>query len=688
MISTQTQEPQSSTPTSHISPSDNGLPDVLAGPILRRLSSERLCLWLVTSQRMEMSLEIGPQGDAMQQLALGEDHCRVLPLGRHAYLSLIEVELEDPLPQDRYIEYDLRLRSLEGGDRGRGDRGGIADWAPHLCYPGQPRPAFVITAQQRRLLHGSCRKPHYQGPDGLAHVDGWLERHLDTPDARPRWLLLTGDQVYADDVAGPMLAAIHALIRRLGLFDEELDGATIANSQELYADQQSYYRRQQLLPDAEGVRKSFFSGVRKPVFTSDHAGNHLITFAEVIAMYLLVWSPTPWRLVDIKRPALDGDHRDTFERERKIIDSFAASLPQVARVMAQLPSLMIFDDHDITDDWNLTADWEATAYGHPFSKRIIGNALLGYLLCQGWGNAPDKLADPLAEVAHLLNDAKDGSDGTSLSDSTHSGSEGGSAHTSEHAAGWLNAAMQDTVIQHLLKFEGWEYEVSGTPKLVVLDTRTRRWRSERNPKRPSGLLDWEALSDFQQQLLDSPSVVIVSPAPMFGVKLIEVIQSLFTFAGKPLMVDAENWMAHRGAASVMLNIFRHSRTPGHYVVLSGDVHYSFVYDIRIRHRHGGPRLWQVTSSGLKNSFPDTLLDVLDRLNRWLFSPRSPMNWFTKRRPMAIRPRDPDRAKAGERLWNGPGIGLIELAEDGSPAEIRQLDARGFEVIFPQPHQHD
>src|SRR5690606_13124301 len=120
VISTQTQEPQSSTPTSHISPSDNGLPDVLAGPILRRLSSERLCLWLVTSQRMEMSLEIGPQGDAMQQLALGEDHCRVLPLGRHAYLSLIEVELEDPLPQDRYIEYDLRLRSLEGGDRGRG----------------------------------------------------------------------------------------------------------------------------------------------------------------------------------------------------------------------------------------------------------------------------------------------------------------------------------------------------------------------------------------------------------------------------------------------------------------------------------------------------------------------------------------------------------------------------------------
>jgi hypothetical protein len=57
--------------------------------------------------------------------------------------------------------------------------------------------------------------------------------------------------------------------------------------------------------------------------------------------------------------------------------------------LAHLPTLMIFDDHDITDDWNLSAQWEETAYGHPFSKRIIGNALLAYMLCQGWGNNPD-----------------------------------------------------------------------------------------------------------------------------------------------------------------------------------------------------------------------------------------------------------------------------------------------------------
>ncbi|HAO75236.1 MAG TPA: hypothetical protein DCW62_09470, partial [Pseudomonas sp.] len=90
----------------------------------------------------------------------------------------------------------------------------------------------------------------------------------------------------------------------------------------------------------------------------------------------------------------------------------------------------------------------------------------------------------------------------------------------------------------------------------VLDTRTRRWRSERNLSRPSGLMDWEALSELQQNILDKPSVLIVSPAPMFGVKLIEAVQRVFSWAGQPLLVDAENWMAHRGAAHVMMNIFR------------------------------------------------------------------------------------------------------------------------------------
>ncbi|TFH85102.1 alkaline phosphatase family protein [Billgrantia azerbaijanica] len=633
----------------------DALPDVLVGPLLRRLAPDRLVLWLVGTRPLALTLMLRPEGAPPRRLALGAERLRRLPLGRHAWLHLIDVPLATPLPQGVPIAYDLKITDAPGAPC-------IADWAPHLLHDGETHPCFVLAERHHRLLHGSCRKPHHDEPDGLVRADAWLAERRNTPEEWPAWLLMTGDQIYADDVAGPMLTAIHALIHRLGLFDETLEGATVADSQALYAAPATYYRREALLPDVESsaaLQERFFGGVRKPVFTSANAHNHLMTFAEVIAMYLLVWSPQPWRLIAPGTPELDEANAALFREERAVLERFVAGLPAVSRLLAHLPTLMIFDDHDITDDWNLTADWEQCAYGHPFSRRIIGNALLGYLLCQGWGNDPDRLATLVDESDALL------------------------ARAREHQ-GRLDKAAHDTLIQNLLRFQGWEYCLPGAPRLLVLDTRTRRWRSERSPTRPSGLMDWEALTEMQQALLGAPAVVIVSPAPMFGVKLIEGIQKLFTLAGKPLLVDAENWMAHRGAASVMLNIFRHSRTPGNYVILSGDVHYSFAYDIRIRQRRAGPRLWQITSSGIKNTFPDTLLDWFDRLNRWLYAPRSPLNWFTKRRRMAITPRDPDRAKAGERLWNGSGIGLVDLDAAGRPQAIRQLDARGFDVTFPPP----
>jgi len=501
------------------------------------------------------------------------------------------------------------------------------------------------------LVHGSCRKPHHPADEGLLCVDRLLA-DAQTPAQRPALLMMSGDQVYADDVAGPMLRAIHGLIARLGLFDEYLEGAVVDNSASLYGHHASYYHRAELLPaldSNETLRERFFGGVKKPIFTSSTADNHLVTFAEVMAMYLLVWSPTPWTLITPQPPQLSADAQQRYAREQVQIDQFRNGLPGVARVLAHLPTLMIFDDHDITDDWNLSAQWEETAYGHPFSKRIIGNALLAYLLCQGWGNQPDVFAKLISQTQALAAQAHD-----------------------NH----LNASTQDELLETLLAFQQWHYVLPTSPALVVLDTRTRRWRSEFNLKQPSGLLDWEALSELQQELLDHPCAIIVSPAPIFGVKLIETVQKVFSWCGYPLLVDAENWMAHRGAAEVILNIFRHSRTPGNYVILSGDVHYSFVYEVLIRHRNAGPKLWQITSSGIKNEFPPRLLEWFDRLNRWLYSPRSPLNWFTRRRTMQVVPHIPEHAQAGERLWNSAGIGQVFFNEQGQPETIYQHNADG------------
>ncbi|MEE1923767.1 alkaline phosphatase D family protein [Pseudomonas sp. 148P] len=616
------------------------LPLVLAGPLLRRVETTRLVFWLVATRPLVPELHLHCPGTEPLVLPLEGPRCRILPVGRHAFMHLMDIQLETLLPCDQRIGYDLLL-----------DGEGIAGWAPHLLYDGATRPDFVVRSRLDQLLHGSCRKPHHPAADGLLCADRLLASPHEASE-RPALLMMSGDQVYADDVAGPMLRAIHRLIQRLGLFEECLEGAVVRDSVELYTHPASYYQRGELLPalkSNETLRERFFGGVRKPIFTSSSADNHLVTFAETLAMYLLVWSPVPWTLIAPDMPALSAAQQARYRQEQQCLEGFIDGLGGVARALAHLPTLMIFDDHDITDDWNLSAQWEKTAYGHPFSRRIIGNALLAYLLCQAWGNNPDAFGDLLEKCQALF-----------------------------ASEGHLDGARQDALIDDLLRFQNWHYVLPTTPTLLVLDTRTRRWRSESNLARPSGLLDWEALCELQQALLDHPSAVIVSPAPIFGVKLIETVQKVFSWCGYPLLVDAENWMAHRGAAQVILNIFRHSRTPGHYVVLSGDVHYSFVYEVLIRHRQRSPHLWQVTSSGIKNQFPARLLEVFDRLNRWLYSPRSPLNWFTRRRLMEVVPRVPSRAESGERLWNSAGLGQVFFNDEGQPERVFQLNADGSE----------
>jgi hypothetical protein len=603
------------------------------------------------------------------------------------------------LPKDQWLYYDLKLNVREPSHSDYGRNLSITEWAgSEITYGDNALPGFIIQSQLTRVLHGSCRKPHYFGDDGLARADRFCESLLSkssssndattgaingaingaiksdaavaiqSPQKFPGLLLLTGDQIYADDVAGPLLCAIHQVIHWLDFPTETLTSSAsptstptkntstlVESSEQLYGDPTLLYSRHKLLPDTrEGTSAydAMFSGARKPVFTSVNANNHLITLAEMISMYLLIWSPACWSHLSFDTPeGLSDKYTALFEKEKAAIVQFIEGLGSVRRVMAHLPVAMIFDDHDVTDDWNLTAAWEQAVYGNPLSKRIIGNSLIAYLLCQSWGNAPEQFVQ--------------------LSD--HATAALAEPGKNEHLA----------LIETLIHYPLWSYSWDTTPSLKVLDTRTQRWRSERSPGRPSGLLDWESLSYLQQSIINERSVLLVAPAPVFGVKLIEGIQKVMAWLGQPLMVDAENWMAHPGTANTLLNMFCHANTPKHFVILSGDVHYSFAYQVRIRGEKSSPFIWQITSSGLRNTFPSKLLSILDKLNRWLYSPRSPLNWFTKRRHMAVTPYNPSPRAPGQRLANRAGVGLVELDAQGKPCGIYQLcgehDAIKFEL---------
>lgn len=97
-------------------------------------------------------------------------------------------------------------------------------------------------------------------------------------------------------------------------------------------------------------------------------------------------------------------------------------------------------------------------------------------------------------------------------------------------------------------------------------------------------------------------------------------------------------------------------------------------DVRLHCQTQTPAIWQITSSGIKNQFPVMLIEWLDRLNRWLFAPWSPLNLLTQRRSFRIWPRLPEGRSAGERLWNHSGIGDVRLDSEGRPIEIGQLNS--------------
>ncbi|MEC8747155.1 MAG: alkaline phosphatase family protein [Pseudomonadota bacterium] len=616
------------------------MPQVIAGPIVRKVTSTECHIWVVTSNADSPALNLS----ANEVVVSGNCQRETIRVGKYAFIHLLSFTSSEPFEDTARIGYslsfsdDAQQASWENEQRG-------------LLYDGQSSLCFHYTETPETILHGSCRKPHFHSDDALAQVDVLHKNAFKKQNDFPDLLLMTGDQIYADDVAGPMLKAIHSVIDRLGLYHEALEGAVVTNTNELATHEHGYYEREQLLPQIATntvLSSIFFGAKKKPVFTSVNAQNHLIGSAEIIAMYLLVWSDTLWADINIDKDGIPPKYHAIFDKEHEALNGFVKQLPQVRRALAHIPTYMIFDDHDVTDDWNLTRGWEQEVYGNPLSKRMIGNALIGYLLCQGWGNAPKKVAPLIAKVQESM------------------GESGLNSH--------------DEIIDDLLDFDQWHYRLDTTPPIEVLDTRTQRWRSESNMNKPSGLMDWEALCDFQHSIIGKESVIVVSAAPIYGVKVIEAIQKVFTFFGKALTVDAENWMAHKGTANVILNIFRHYKTPPDFIILSGDVHYSFVYDVRLRFRRNSPHITQFTCSGLKNAFPDGLIKWLDRLNRVLYRSKSPLNLFTRRRNMSVKAREPSLGY-GE-LFNGCAIGVLKISQKNTDVQCKALLNNGKEVEFP------
>ena len=72
---------------------------------------------------------------------------------------------------------------------------------------------------------------------------------------------------------------------------------------------------------------------------------------------------------------------------------FYEGLPYARRALANVSTLMMFDDHEVTDDFAVSLRWRRELSARSLGRDIMTNALAAYLVFQDWGNVPSRYTD-------------------------------------------------------------------------------------------------------------------------------------------------------------------------------------------------------------------------------------------------------------------------------------------------------
>jgi len=646
----------------------NALPLILTGPLVRRAQPDQVTVWVALKEPRAVTLRVYAPDDDSQALMDGVK--RTLPLGTNLHVVAVTadaVEATGPLNWGSDYIYNLSfaqrpadedtlslappgspdLRANDVLVKGAPEDHDLVD---RLLYPapaedpadpadgnppnGDPPeppaaepaetpqytlPSFVLPPEdlgQLRIMHASCRMPHGEGPDMLAQLDELIGVVVDKPLERPQQLVLTGDQIYADDVADALLVGLQSIAQTLLGWSETLPG--VAND----SDQLKPGQRQDLVED-------------EARFTSSAARSHLLKFGEFCAMYLLAWSPVLWpqqafaglSFEDFFPGEVSTSLKKHFDEQKPRLDEFLATLKSVRRALANTSSYMIFDDHEVTDDWFLNLEWSKNVLGTDLGKRIINNGLMTYAIFQAWGNTPDRLANGTPGAALLA---------TAANWSTQHGAQteilpqlGLPPVSALESSGelWPDAAALADVLR-------FDYVVDGPPivedvagesqqqalayRLFVLNSRTGRqfatddWLFDTSPARIIGQRAFEsqlnvaAIPDSERCEL----AIVVSPAPVIGIPWIEAIQDVLAFFSFKAFADYEYWGLQKEAVqrlfsrTARLGRGTASQQNTRAIILSGDVHYGFGARISYGNAESVPAVQatiaQFTASSLKN----------------------------------------------------------------------------------------
>lgn len=628
--------------------------------MLRRVEPNVVSVFLALKHSRDVELIVYLQG-----AVVARGQAATLALGARLHAVVVTAApLAAPLEPGRNYTYDVRLtvnaiHSAEDTDAsaktlasdGLAIPGSLLQGVLALGYEPNKLPSFALppaSLADLRLSHASCRKAHGPGRDALPTLDTIIRQtHLNAIE-RPHQLFLTGDQIYADDVAEPLLSELTAIGNLLLGWDEALPPR----------------ERGRAGPTDDELKPGKRKATLCPPFTSGESSSHLVRIGEFYAMYLFAWSDALWPQRFERRPEPNAVLKqylgpnnpiDLYNEQCDSIEHFCNGLGKVRRALANVPVYMIFDDHEVTDDWYLHRLQRENILDSPLGRRIVTNSLSAYCVFQGWGNQPqDFLPSTLGGLFFSSLSQWRGKDDES------------SYATLLNSLGTINAGTPPA-----LRFD---YAVNGpSHQVIVMDSRTRRDYPPDGDEAAANLL---GMDEIRRQIGERitarpggapPLTVLVSPAPVIGHPYPEWVQdaaSSISLGRLATAVDREAWLVpqRRGCFEELLRTL----VGGHSVlILSGDVHYAFSCGVRYWDERVQPvrraAIVQLVSSSLKNQGPADKLAVLPPPLPHVF-----LGW----------------SEPGKHIARDSDIGPIRVTVSGSPA-VCSIKANERIVTPPQ-----
>jgi hypothetical protein len=604
------------------------LPLILAGPVLRRVTDKSVTVWVAIKQAAAVTLEIY-SGDPGPRVKVGTSPTRrTIAIGRSVHIIAITAQAN--LTPGVVYTYDMFFDVPGNIVQTQFAKGVAPTSVPHpISYPPFELPSFSLPPadpNELRIIHGSCRMPHANGPDALSILDQLIALTVQNATRRPHQLLMTGDQIYADDVAAVLLMQLmDASNTLLGAEKTQPNGwrgeETLPAGLPVHSSDYHTHKPSDFPP----LTRTLLLGRSGAGFTSADLRSHLMSFGEYLCMYLFCWCDVLWPPVgllptqdEIEEFAKDSpnfsDHitRSGFKKDLRAVDGdrddvkvFFQTLPKVRRALANIPSYMIFDDHDVTDDWNMTPAFCNAVYDpeNPLGLRIVQNALVAYALCQLWGNTPEQfefdssnnpaagrklltLLDGTTSIAYDVN-AKQLQTlvGVHDADDLKKRQPEGVFHDQKDVLTIGGMPVSATSLTYNFTYEGPAHQI------VVTDSRS--WRSY--PNGEDATSDLIPPDQFAAQIPVTPDlgnrvllvVVTTNAPPVQPIRGATRHDTLTTFITKNFKSDAhpdlfEAWEVPSLSFDRLLKALTDKFKPdssgtryGQAILLSGDVHFSF-----------------------------------------------------------------------------------------------------------------